>query len=69
MDIEILYKIGHLPTKYYNQLNGKTAAENALVYWQDKHKDFRISLAADHALEKSIEEALQDILKGLQISI
>ena len=61
--IELYYEIGKMPDRYYNQLNGKTAAENYKRIKNERHID--LSAEEKNNLQSAIENALADILNEL----
>lgn len=63
--IEYLYKSGKMPTRYYNQLNGKNAQENYNTYLREKNINSQSCLLDKAELQKIIESAIDDIVKSL----
>lgn len=61
--IELYYEIGKMPDRYYNQLNGKTAAENYKRIKNERKIDLSAEIKND--LKLTIENALADILNEL----
>ena len=55
-----------LPSKYKNQLNGKTATENYIDFKKEQQAEFEIDR---NELKKQIEVALSDILATLKLPL
>lgn len=58
-----------IPTKYKNQLNGKSLQENYREYKKQQHEEFIFSLSqkAKEDLRAEIESAIGDILNSLKM--
>ena len=67
-DIESLHESGKLPTRYYNQLNGKTAQENynrGKARKKKKDESF-IMYVIQNMLSATVKTALDEIFKGFK---
>lgn len=67
-DMEQLHESGKLPTRYYNQLNGKTEQENynRIRLNNKKKKDSFILSFIEGMLSATVKTALDEILKGFK---
>ena len=68
-DIESLHESGKLPTRYYNQLNGKTAQENynrGKARKKKKDESF-IMYLIQNMLSATVKTALDEIFKGFKM--
>lgn len=54
------------PSRYKNQLNGKTATENYIDFKREQQTEFEIDR---NELKKQIEVALSDILATLKLPL
>lgn len=65
---DYLYESGYLPTRYYNQLNGKTAQENyKRLKMSRKKKDENIILSfIQGMLHETMKAAMNEIFKELR---
>lgn len=65
---DYLHESGYLPTRYYNQLNGKTAQENyKRLKMSRKKKDENIILSfIQGMLHETMKAALNEIFKELR---
>lgn len=57
--IEYLHSIGKMPTRYYNQLNGKTAQENYNQHKRDRQKQ-EIPKETEEEIEKQVFETVEN---------
>ena len=68
-DIEELHESGYLPTRYYNQLNGKTAQENynkSRARKKKKDESFVMYLI-QNMLSATVKTALDEIFKSMKL--
>lgn len=57
------------PSRYKNQLNGKTATENYIDFKNEQREQFEKSLIDKNELKEQIEVALSDILSTLKLPL
>ncbi len=67
-NIDNLHESGYLPTRYYNQMNGKSAQENYKRYKTSrKKKDENIILSfIQGMLSATVKAALDEIFKSFK---
>lgn len=65
---DYLHESGYLPTRYYNQLNGKTAQENYKRLKMSRHKknESFIMSFIQGMLHETMKAALNEIFKELR---